>query len=260
MSESDDDFNDRIVETHVRKKRGRPKKTASRLSSSTSILIPELNDKYDSDFASSKELNDVKSDRENKEEDEVTYPEYEEEKDKYNPSLELGMKFRSLGQFKEACRNWGIKNRCQLYFPTNDQARVICACKLDDCPFRVYAGVVSNVDPTAQIKSIDMAHSGGYVFQNFHMDAQWIAKRYFSTFRADPAWSLNGIIKRLTDDYSYTISKTKVWRAKRLALKWIYGEEGAQYARLLAELLKSNPGSTVTIWRDRKIFGILCMP
>ncbi|MCD7453852.1 hypothetical protein HAX54_022348, partial [Datura stramonium] len=85
LSESDDDFNDAIVEPCTRKKRGRPKKTAN----NPSFLGI-------SDFASSEELNDVKFDIEDEEEREVTYVEYDEDKNRDNSSLKLGMKLNNL--------------------------------------------------------------------------------------------------------------------------------------------------------------------
>lgn len=55
----------------------------------------------------------------------------------------------------------------------------------------------------------------------------------------------------------YTIHRMKAFRTKEQALKWVYGEEGAQYENLLRyrlDLLNTNPGSNVIIWRDGGIF------
>lgn len=91
---------------------GRPKKGSSSVLSTFSILIPVENDKYDSDVVESEELSDGRiSDKEGDKKEAVHYEEYDEQKHKYNPSLELGMKFSSLKQFKDACRNYGIKSR-----------------------------------------------------------------------------------------------------------------------------------------------------
>lgn len=134
---------------------------------------------------------------------------------------------------------------------------MICKCKHNGCPFRVYATAVSKTDPTIQIKSCNLEHIGGNVFDNFHMNTAWLANRYFSAFRASPSWSVNGLIETVRNDYSYTISYMKVWRARNMAQKLVYGDEGTQYAKLLSyreELLKRNPGSTVILWRDEGRF------
>lgn len=76
-------------------------------------------------------------------------------------------------------------------------------------------------------------------------------------FRADPTWNVNGLIVLVQEDLGYTIEYMKVWRAKRQVLKWVYGNGGAQYGKLLryrADLLNTNPGSNVEIWRDEGKF------
>ena len=82
------------------------------------------------------------------------------------------------------------------------------------------------------------------------MTPQWIARKYFNIFRADPTWNVSGIIAMVQKDLGYTIEYMKAWRAKQQSLKWVYGDEGAQYGKLLqyrADLLNTNPGSNVEI-------------
>ncbi|KAM3235012.1 putative protein isoform X1 [Capsicum annuum] len=134
---------------------------------------------------------------------------------------------------------------------------MVCICKRDDCPFRIYASKLSQDNSIVQIKSINLTHNGGMVFDNPHMTPKYIAKRYLEFFKADPDWSINGIIAMVKQDLSYTISYKKAWKARDQALKWIVGDESLQYGKLLsyrAELLNSNPRSTVVIWRDDEKF------
>ncbi|KAH0633728.1 hypothetical protein KY284_036514 [Solanum tuberosum] len=75
--------------------------------------------------------------------------------------------------------------------------------------------------------------------------------------KIDPTWSVKGIIAIVQKDLGYTIEYMKAWRAKRQTLKWVYGDEGAQYEKLLryrADLLNTNPGPNVEIWRDESKF------
>ncbi|KAF2322259.1 hypothetical protein GH714_009613 [Hevea brasiliensis] len=60
------------------------------------------------------------------------------------------------------------------------------------------------------------------------------------------------------DDYSICISMTKAWRAKDHALKRIHGDEATQYGRLhdyKCEILRTNPGSTMTFREEKGEFG-----
>ncbi|KAH0705546.1 hypothetical protein KY290_010235 [Solanum tuberosum] len=245
-----------IDDQQVKKLRGRPKNASVNVPVSSGILVPLQNADVESDYAYSDELpdDDVQSDKgENNGQKNNIYEEYDEGKNKNLPRFALGMKFKNFKQFKEACRELGIRKRRQLRFKPNDQQRVVCICKVDGCPFRIYASKVNKRDPTVQIKSLYLKHKGAKVFDNFHLSPKYIARKYLNIFKADPGWNISGIVEIVRKDFGYTIENLKAWRAKNQALKWIYGDEGLQYGKLLsyrAELLRSNPGSNVVIWRD----------
>ncbi|KAH0632870.1 hypothetical protein KY284_035656 [Solanum tuberosum] len=226
LEEDDEDYHDVVIERRGMKAKGRPKKNTNGRSngvgpSTTGILIPQVHQNGESDYDDSDEL------------------------------LEGGTD--SDDEFKEVCMNWGIKHMRQLYFTTNDKQRCICKCKHFGCPFHVFASPIRKCDPTIQIKTLNINHRGPTVSDNFHVIPQWIARKYFNNFRADPTWNVSGIIAIVQKDLGYTIEYRKAWRAKQQALKWVYGDEGAQYGKLLryrADLLNTNPGSNVEIWRD----------
>ena len=57
--------------------------------------------------------------------------EFNIDRERYNPRFEISMRFNSFSEFKEAVKNWGIKNRWQLHFPTNDKLRCNAMCYLE---------------------------------------------------------------------------------------------------------------------------------
>ncbi|XP_039119262.1 uncharacterized protein LOC120255517 [Dioscorea cayenensis subsp. rotundata] len=180
--------------------------------------------------------------------------EYNEERELYNSRLKIGMLFRDFEQLKNACRNWGIKNIFQLWFPQNDKKKVICACHHKQCSFRIYAARMSKDNPSVQIKSANFDHTCGKIFTNFHVTSRWLAVKYLDKFRVDPNWSYNGIIKQVEDDHAFTISSVKSWRTKNPAMRWVDGDEAEQYIKLIkyaAKLRQSNPGMRVILWRDK---------
>ncbi|KAL3373617.1 hypothetical protein AABB24_005550 [Solanum stoloniferum] len=276
LSDEDDDFQDviddqqvlvddqqvLIDDQQVKKHRGRPKNASVSVPVSSEILVPLQNVDVESDYAYSDELpdDDVQSDKgENNGQKNNIYEEYYEGKNKNFPRFALGMKFKNFKQFKEACRELGIRKRRQLPFKPNDQQMVVCICKVDGCPFRIYTSKVNKCDPTVQIKSFYLKHKGAKVL----IISTYLpnARKYLNIFKANPGWNISGIVEIVRKDFDYTIENLKAWRAKNQALKWIYGDEGFQYGKLLSyrvELLRSNPGSNVVIWRDGgKILGIL---
>ncbi|KAL2470218.1 DBD Tnp Mut domain-containing protein [Abeliophyllum distichum] len=75
-------------------------------------------------YLSSEELNiDYSSD----DEDNYKFPEFCESNMK-DPRLEVGMEFKSIVEFKQAVRNYGIKNRYSVKFKVNDPKRAQGVC------------------------------------------------------------------------------------------------------------------------------------
>ncbi|KAF2324492.1 hypothetical protein GH714_014807 [Hevea brasiliensis] len=125
------------------------------------------------------------------------------ENDMKDPTFQIGMLFKNIDEFKEACRAYGIKHRFQIHFPRNE-------------------------------------------------------------VRADPEWSINGLINRVKNDLIFTIGKIKAWRARDWALKTLNRDEKDQYAKLYRykeELIRTNPGTTVEFQTEKgKFEGIyICL-
>ncbi|KAK9143807.1 hypothetical protein Syun_013207 [Stephania yunnanensis] len=103
--EDDDDYQKVVDEPLHSRKKGRPKVITPPRSSALAIV--EVHDQ-DSDYAASDELHtDDDSDG------------------------------------SEKMRNWGIQNKRQIRFTTNDRKRCICKCqrfKSSNCEFRIFAG------------------------------------------------------------------------------------------------------------------------
>lgn len=173
----------------------------------------------DSEYEFSDELHSCSStDEDELDSGKPKYFEFNEECDMKNPQLKIGMKFRSFAQFKEAVKNYGIKNRYVMKFKPNSKKRCKAICK-KGCPFYLWASPMVKDSRTVQIKSGRLLHECTRDHTNRHVNAEWIAKAYLEQFRADPSWKIQGIIQAVKTNQEINISRLKAYRAKCIALR-----------------------------------------
>lgn len=144
------------------------------------------------------------------------YPEFNGDVDMENPHFRIGMKFRDFKQFKEAVRNYGIKNRYVMNFRPNTKKKCKAYCK-KGCPFYLWASPMVRDKATVQIKTGVLEHECSRDHNNRHVSADWIARHYLEQFRADPTWKIAGIIQAVKTNQEVEISRLKAYRAKCLA-------------------------------------------
>ena len=104
-----------------------------------------------------------------------------------DPQFKIGMKFMNFKQFKEAVKNYGIKNRYVMNFKPNSKKRCKAFCKRG-CTFYLWASPMVKHGSTDQIKSRNLKHECTKDHSNRYVNADWIARTYLEQFRADPAW------------------------------------------------------------------------
>lgn len=93
------------------------------------------------------------------------------------------------------------------------------------------------------------------------MTSTRIAKHYYNQIRDNPTWKVDLIKQAELKDFLADVPLSKCKRAKSLVLNAVDSMKG-EYTRVYdykAELLRSNPGSTVVVclnaeFEDRKVF------
>ncbi|XP_020087512.1 uncharacterized protein LOC109709617 [Ananas comosus] len=169
--------------------------------------------------------------------------------------FQVGMRFQSFNELKEAIRQYSINNRFKIKFAKNDKRRVRAVCK-EGCDWFIYATVMQS-EPTVQVKSYQPKHQCSKDFVNKQVTSTWLAKHYLERIKYDPSWKLHAFQDVIKSELCVNVSIAKCFRAKRRALKIIEVIDTEQYDKLsdyCAEIRKTNPGSRLMLNLSNLIF------
>lgn len=184
-------------------------------------------------------------------EDEVSYPVFNEKTEMNDPKLQLGMLFSTAKVFRAAVKKQAIKDRRPIKQCRNYESRVKFVCE-DPCPWKVYASKMQRTD-SYQIKVYNPNHTCSTTFHQKQINSRWIAEQYEDDIRMNPTWPLQSFLQKVVNDWHCHVSVFAIGRAKRKALEKIRGKHVDQYAKLWDygnELLKAMPDSTIQLMTE----------
>ncbi|KAI9192607.1 hypothetical protein LWI28_025396 [Acer negundo] len=164
----------------------------------------------------------------------LTFEQFNMEPNFRTVKLKVGQIFGNAKLFKEAVREYAIKQGRSIWFPCNEKSQVqgVCKCKLDSCPWLVWASCYEKNSTTLMIKTLNDKHTCPRVQKNRLTNFAWLAKRYMEALRLRKEFKMFDFLGKVQKDYVCQPSKAQVYRAKRKIGLIIEGSLTTQYAKL----------------------------
>ncbi|XP_057449216.1 uncharacterized protein LOC130740575 [Lotus japonicus] len=176
------------------------------------------------------------------------YPKFKPTEDGEVVHLELGLTFNNKDQFKDAVSDFAIQTKKNLTITKNDKKRMVVKC-VKECPFYLRASKTPS-RPIWQIVSFHNNHNCCRTASNRQAKTFWLAKKFMQILKHTLDLKVRGLIEEARVRWGIVIGRYKACRAKVKSLEMLHGASVEQYSHLMqyaAELLRSNPGSTVII-------------
>lgn len=168
------------------------------------------------------------------------------------PKFCVGMTFSGRVEFKQALIKYGLSTQRHLSFPKDEKDRIRAKCSWKGCPWFIFASRKTNID-RFQVKTFIDEHICPKRKDNRFVTGVRIADKYEHIIKANPSWKLLNIKETVLLDMGVDVSVSKVKRAKAIVMRRIYESCKGEYAKIFryqAEILRSNPGSTVAVYLD----------
>ncbi|XP_058192033.1 uncharacterized protein LOC131309408 [Rhododendron vialii] len=113
---------------------------------------------------------------------------------------------------------------------------------------RIRAKCFGSNDPEKPCKWV--VYAAKVMTKSTYQECYLIAKRYMDDLRINPGMPIVAFKERVRKELKVDVSRNQLYKAKRKAGKFIYGNDMEQYGRLwdyCEKIRRSNPGSTVVM-------------
>jgi hypothetical protein len=165
------------------------------------------------------------------------------------PIFALGMAFRSSRQFKKAVVKYGLSTHRHLLFPKDEKNKVKAICSWKGCNWVIYGSQTTSSEWFKVVTFVD-DHCCPPRRDNKLVTSRVIANKYKDQIRDNPTWKVDLIRQAVLSEFLCDVSLAKCKRAKALVLQEALDSTKGEYSRVYdyqAELLRSNPGSTIVV-------------
>ncbi|XP_010542094.1 PREDICTED: uncharacterized protein LOC104815408 [Tarenaya hassleriana] len=151
--------------------------------------------------------------------------------------------------FKEELFHYALDNNFNVKYSKCESTRYSVHCAETDCSWRIYCSV-----HTASNKwMIKIFHDNHNHPKRSHIElltSTRIAQLFAEDLRRKPSFSAKEIQDQVMGRHQVIVSRVQCFKARRIALRTLVQDQGAQFAKLLdyeAELHRSNPNTTIEV-------------
>jgi hypothetical protein len=145
------------------------------------------------------------------------------EEDICNPIFKVGMMFELAVMLRKAITEYSLKNKVEIKVPCNEPKRIRAHCDAD-CQWYLFASFDERAHGLL-VKTYRGEHTCQKKWKLKRCTSKWLAEKYVDSFRADQKMSLANFARVVQKDWNLTPSRSKLARARRLAMKKVMGDE-----------------------------------
>ncbi|WOH15202.1 hypothetical protein DCAR_0934739 [Daucus carota subsp. sativus] len=157
-----------------------------------------------------------------------------------------------MGEFREAVREYGIKERRGVQFITSDASRCQVCCETD-CRFYIWCSKDKDSD-NCTIKTLFPEHNCTKPYSNKLASVKYLTEVFGDRIRKNPQWKVKEMAEAIKKEPEIEVSRIKILRVIKAALEGVHEALKEHYSRLRDfgyEIIKSNKNNTVQIRTTR---------
>lgn len=158
----------------------------------------------------------------------------------------------NMQEFRDAYRNYGVRERRGVQFVINDSKRCQVCCE-GDCPFYIWCSRDKDSE-SCTIKTLVDNHLCTKPYTNKMATVRYLCEVFGNRLRKNPQWKIKEMAETIKNKLEIEVPRIKILRLRKEALEGVDESLRQHYARLRDYghgILLSNPLNTVKISNTR---------
>ncbi|XP_031260044.1 uncharacterized protein LOC116118214 [Pistacia vera] len=130
--------------------------------------------------------------------------------------FKVGQVFEGVDHFRKVFQDYVIQRGFSVRKIHNDRRRFKAKCKQANCPFHLYAALMSD-DVSFHIRKYRHTHTCTRVYNNREATTAWVAEKMGDFIRSQKGSSIKPLVDAFGRKHYLQLSRSKLYRANKLA-------------------------------------------